>query len=510
MARSKTMSEIMEIIRRLIKGQSLRAIQKETGVHRVTIRKVRKLANKSGWIESKKLPSEITLYELWCGLKEDWLHPLDNWQDDFKRWIDDGLTYVVMHQLIFNKYQCDESTVRRYVKRRFPEKPKPVITRKLIPGEIMDVDFGELGKVYDPDQKRPRKAWVFSARLRYSRKVYREECYDQKAHTFFEAHIKAFEYFGGVPEKVVPDNLKAAVIRASLEEPLINKRYLSLAMHYGFLISPTLPYHPHHKGGVENDIRYIKRNFWPRFKEAQRNCGHELPFSNRLSSALRQWTDEVEKRIVKGTGRTVIEMFEEELPQLKEIPLTRWEQVSWHQCKVDQSWRIQYDKSFYSVPYAYIGKEVEVMITGKTLRIFHNNTEIAWHLKADQAWQNSIKEDHGPPNYAKYLQTTQAGLIQLAEKIGNSTREVAKAILERKGSDGLKAARSLLGLENKFSPGKLEAACKRALFYNTPEYKSIKAILQKGLENLPLDDQSVPEINREIYRFARSNNYFNN
>jgi len=198
MAKSKTMSEILEIMRRLIKGQSLRAIQKETGSHRVTIRKVRKFAQHNGWLDTGKLPSEIVLYELWNGLKEDWKHPLDTWLDDFERWTKDGLTYVVMHQLIAKKYQCDESTVRRYVKKRFPDKPKPVITRTLIPGEIMDVDFGELGKVYDPCKKGSRKVWVFSARLRYSRKVYREECYNQKAHTFFEAHIRAFEYFGGV------------------------------------------------------------------------------------------------------------------------------------------------------------------------------------------------------------------------------------------------------------------------------------------------------------------------
>ena len=111
----------------------------------------------------------------------------------------------------------------------------------------MEVDFGHLGLTWDVNTRSRRRTWVFSGRLRHSRRAYREVVFDQKQETFFACHMHAFEWFGGVAEKVTPDNLKAAVIVASFEDPLVNRAYRQLALHYGFLISPCLPRHPEHK-----------------------------------------------------------------------------------------------------------------------------------------------------------------------------------------------------------------------------------------------------------------------
>ena len=110
-----------------------------------------------------------------------------------------------------------------------------------------------------------RKVWLFSLRLRHSRKTYREIVLDQTLHTFLMGHVHAFEYFNGVPKNCILDNLKAAVIRSTIDNDMINRSYQELAEHYGFIISPCLPRTPEHKGGVEGDVKYTKRNFLPYF-----------------------------------------------------------------------------------------------------------------------------------------------------------------------------------------------------------------------------------------------------
>ena len=121
--------------------------------------------------------------------------------------------------------------------------------RETTAGEVMEVDFGYLGLTWHTTTRSRRRTWVFSGRLRHSRRAYREVVFDQKQETFFACHIHAFEWFGGVSEKATPHNLKAAIIVASFEDPVVNRAYRELALHYGFLISPCLPYHPEHKGG---------------------------------------------------------------------------------------------------------------------------------------------------------------------------------------------------------------------------------------------------------------------
>jgi len=297
MPRRRRMVEKVDVIRRLRMNQSIRAINRETGIHRTIIRELRDIAVQKGWLEKRTpMPSELTLQkslDYLHKIQDHLAHPLDTWKEEIKRWVDMKYSFIVIHQLVCQYYQCSESTVRRYIHRRFPSEPKAVMVRNSKPGEVMEVDFGYLGITYDPDEKRNRKTHLFSGRFRYSRKAYRERVFDQKEQTFFAAHIHAFEYFGGVPQKVVPDNTKAAVVKASFEDPIVNRAYRNLACHYGFLISPCLPYKARHKGGVENDIKYVKNNFWPLFKEQERQKGREIPgnlsrwyspFSSRLLS----------------------------------------------------------------------------------------------------------------------------------------------------------------------------------------------------------------------------------
>ncbi len=276
MAREKPIMELLDIVTRLKRNHSIKQIHRETGAHKVVIRKLRNLCALNGWLDTAGLPDEKTLYEAYYGTRKGGNdHPLDPFHEELRKYSEQDMSYVVMHELIRDRVPCSLSTVRRYVCKHF--KDSAFETTVVRPRElgIMEVDFGRLGLVYDAREKRNRVAYVFSGRLRYSARAYREIVYDQKSETFQVCHIHAFEYFGGVPDRVVPDNLKAAVIKASFTDPEINRAYRQLAEHYGYLIDPCLPYTPEHKGGVESDIKYIKKNFYAAFKARQALLGHE-------------------------------------------------------------------------------------------------------------------------------------------------------------------------------------------------------------------------------------------
>jgi transposase len=511
MARKKNMTEYRDIIRRLKAGQSIRGIQRETGIHRTIIRKLHKRAVKRGWLEvSAPLPGNDEL-ELCLDPPRREAQPLDAFRERIGAWVEKEYSYVVMHRLISREYECSEATVRRYVKKQFRKAADAVMVRPTVAGETMEVDFGYLGLTVDEKTGKRRKTYLFSGRLNHSRKTYRQIVFDQKQETFFMCHVRAFEYFGGVPRKVVPDNLKAAVIKASFESPLVNRVYHALAEYYGFLINPCLPYHPEHKGGVENDVKYVKKNFWPFFCEEQLEKGRETPQATDIQDELDRWTREVaERRLIGGVGRTPVDLFEtEEKPALMSLPASRWEQVTWAEAKVQENWRIQFQKAFYSVPYAYIGKQVQVLATLHAVHIFLDHKEIAVHSRAQHPWQYVRRTEHAPPHPEQYMSLTRETLCRQARAVGRSTELVVTAIFNQKSVDGLRPARALIGLARKYSRTRLEAACRRALEYESPEYASVKSILTKGLDRLDDDDEPVEPSGQRLFAFAREVGYFN-
>jgi transposase len=180
----------------------------------------------------------------------------------------------------------------------------PVATE---PGHQAQVDFGSIGRRYDPIEGRMRQAWVFVMVLSHSRASFVRIVFDQKVKTWLRLHIEAFEHFGGVPVVVVPDNLKAAVVRAAFgvdAETALHRSYRELARHYGFVIDPTPPYSPQKKGKVESAVKYVKNNF------AKARPGLD---AQALQAELVVWHREVAQKRVHGTtGRTPLELFEAE------------------------------------------------------------------------------------------------------------------------------------------------------------------------------------------------------
>ena len=358
------------------------------------------------------------------------------------------------------------------------------MVRSTVPGSDMDVDFGELGKFLDEDQVI-KKVWLFSLRLRHSRKAYREIVLDQTLKTFLMGHVRAFEYFNGVPKNSILDNLKAGVTKSTIDNDMINRSFQELAEHYGFIISPCLPRTPEHKGGVEGDVKYVKRNFLAYFLAQQKKMNIEAPKICDLIEALEKWDREVaDVHLIHGVGRSPLEIFNmEEKKALNPLPKTRWEPTAWSQCIVRREWRIMVESAYYSVPFQLIGKTVEVCIKETLVRIFHENKEVALHKRATKKWEYSRKAEHAPPFQEAVLQCSRDGLLLLAKDIGFFTHQMADAILSHPSVDKLKPVRHLLRLVEKYSQERLEKACKRAFNCKLFSYASVKSILEKNLDS---------------------------
>jgi hypothetical protein len=512
MPKRRSVVELREVIQRLKLGQGIRRIHEQTGIHRTIIRSLRDTAEGAGWLRPEaELPSEEQIQEVRRREvpPEAAQHPLVAFREDFQRWVDAGHSYVVMHQLIKDRCPCSGATLRRFVQKAFPQRRRVSLSRPTTPGGKWRWTSGTSGITHDPLSRRNRKTWLFSGRLRHSRLAWREVVFHQKGPVFFFAHIHAYEYFGGVPLAAVPDNLKAAVLKASWNEPLVNRSYRQLAEHYGFLISACPPKQPRAKGGVENDVKYVKRNFWPLFLEQQRTLGREVPRYDELVQALEAWSRDVaEARIIRGVGRSPREIFEtEDRACLRELPAQRWDPTTWALAKVAADFRLQFQKGFYTAPCQFVGQQVTVCGSSTTVRIFFELREIALHARVERPWQTRFNPLHAPPQMQKYLEETRPGLLQWAKRLGDPVGRLAEVILEQKAVDGLRPLRALIRLADTYSPQRLSRACERALHYGTPCYASVKSILAKSLDRLPME-AAIDEQGQTVFRFSRRGSDF--
>lgn len=510
------MAEKSEVIRRLRAGQSIREINRETGIHRATIRNIREAAASHNWLDAREdLPSESRIIEALRDSTEEGcstaIHPLDIYLSDIERWLSEKTSFLLIHEFLQQKgIALSESSVRRYIHRKFPQYYRsPTIPRDTIAGEILEVDFGYFGLVYDEQQKRNRKAWFLSARLRHSRHAYRQMTFDQKQQTFYAALINALEFFGGVPAKVVPDNMKSAVIEASFTDPEINPTFVKMAVHYGFLISPTLPRTPEHKGGVESDVKYTKGNFWPRYRESEKQKGHPVPHAEGLQEALEEWGDQVaSRRTVRGLGDSPLNIFEnQEKAALKELPHRRWSIVSIAKAKVQQTWRIQFDNAFYSVPYQHIGETVTVHADTSMVVIYLKENEIARHIRAVNEWDIKRCDHHAPIGSEAVYQQNQESLLRWAADIGESVHRMSTAIFSRQGIDGVQSVRSLCHLAKQYGRTRLNQACSRALDFKATRHRDVKQILLADREKPSADSSNAPGQSGS-FRFQRELGYW--
>lgn len=368
------------------------------------------------------------------------------------------------------------------------------------PGEIAQVDFGYAGKLHDPETGTLRRAWVFVLVLAFSRHMFCRIVFDQSAETWQRLHVEAFKALGGVPTTIVPDNLKAAVIRASfaVDEPSgIQRGYRELARHYGFRIDPTPVRAPKKKGKVEAGVKYVKGNFFtPR-------AFHDIREAN---TELDRWVREVAGKRTHGTtGRAPLAHFEEsERALLKPLPQRPFEPVKWHQARVGKDAHVLFERRLYSVPWPHMGQLVWLRATAGSVTIYHDDERVATHTRRGDG-QRVTNESHLPSHRVAWRHRSPAYWQRQAETLGPDVAEfVTEVLASDEVASRLKVVQSAVALLQTVPADRANAACKRALHFGALSYRSLKRILDEHLESSPSPELWVAVSPVEqVPRFAR-------
>jgi len=365
------------------------------------------------------------------------------------------------------------------------------------PAEIMEVDWiGDTAEIMDPVTGEVISAFVFVAVLPYSEYTYAEAFLNMKTESWIYAHVHAYQYFGGVTRILVPDNLKTGVTKNTKHETILNPVYQEMAEYYGTVILPARPKKPKDKPSAEGSVKISET--W--ILAALRN--RKFFSIDELNQAIMERLYDINHTPFQKKEGSRASVYEEERILLMPLPKVEFELATWKELTVQYNYHITVDKQNYSVPYEYIKKKVRVRLTSTTVEIFYNGTRIASHMRLHgRPNQYSTNEIHMPQEHQESLQWNADRFIKWANKVGEQTETVVKLMLSsyKIEQQAYKPCLAMLKLADKYSPERLENACKRALTFTlNPSYKTINSILQSGRDKIESSQDTDP-FKREGY-----------
>ena len=385
-----------------------------------------------------------------------------------------GLSCQRIYQDLRDEHGFEGSyySVRRFVKRLEEDRPIPFRRLECLPGEQAQIDFGAGAPVVRSDGKRKRPH-VFRIVLSFSRKGYSEAAYHQSTDTFIRCLENAFWHFGGIPRTLIIDNLKAAVKRADWYDPDIQPKIQSFCEHYGTVILPTKPYTPRHKGKIERGIAYVKSNALKgrAFSSLQEQNQHLLNWEMRTADT----------RIHGTTRKQVGKLFrEEEKICLLPLPASRFPCFQEAKRSVHRDGHIEVQKSYYSVPPEYTGREVWARWDGHLVRIFNCRMEqLIVHVQVEPGKFQTLQE-HIHSQKRTAVEKGTVWLLQKASLIGTHADQWAQAMLQARGIPGIRVLLGLLNLANQYDSNRINQACEIALTHEAFRLKTIRLLIQRG------------------------------
>lgn len=444
------------------KGQSKSEIARLTGHDWKTVAKVIKALERGKSLPDKKA------------------HPclLEPHHAQLLEWIEEGLTAVRMQEeLLRQGVKVGYSTVKDYIS-KIKGRGRIFIRIHSEPGEEAQVDFGYVGYTLDVQGKR-RKTWIFNIRLSYSRFDYYEIVYDQRVETFIACHIHAFDYFGGVPKTIKIDNLKAAILEANFYEPVYQHLYQQFAQHYEFQSIPCRIYQPNDKGKVESGIKYVKVNFF---------LGRKFNGHDEMIKQLSRWQEKANQRVHGTTKKVPQVLFEaKEKPALLKLPSEAFSLAKVGTRKVYHDCHVYIEHNYYSVPYEYVGKEVDIIQSNGLVKIAFNQKVIAVHTQLMNRGEFSTQTSHYPKykclSSTEYQEKYQAKMA----KVGQFAEQLFFGFLAHKKNSWARPIQGILALTKKYSSDIVNRSCQRALAYGAYDYQIIKRICQNGSYVLPIE-----------------------
>lgn len=478
--------DIREILMHLRSGASQRQIQRELGIDRRTVKRYRLWAEEHGLLTGELPPLE----DLHRRLAQTWpekkppqnVSSVEPYRAVVEKLVNKQVeAKAIYHRLEERGYGGSYSAVWRFVSRLKDRGPAATVRVERAPGEEAQIDFGYAGRMLDPETGKLRRTWVFVMTLSWSRHQYVEFVFDQKIETWLRCHRNALAFFGGVPRRLVIDNLKAAITKAIRDDPQVQASYQECALHYGFLIAPCEVGKPEHKGKVEQGgVHYVKRNFLG---------GREATLITQANREGLVWCQTTAGLRIHGTTKEQpLQRFAEvEQARLQPLPETPYDLAVWKQLKLSRDCYLEFDKSYYSAPHRLIGQHLWVCGGLAQVRIFAVDYQLlATHDRATRPGTRRTHWDHLPPEKVPGLRLSRQACRATAAQVGAATLQVVSALLDDPVLDRLPTVGRLLRLRERYGNERLEAACGRALDFGDPAYKTVKGILKKGWEGHPV------------------------
>ena len=376
--------------------------------------------------------------------------------------------------------------------RQWTNKIDPVMRQEHRAGEKLFVDYaGQTVQVYDLHTNQMREAQIFVAVLGASNYTFAEATWTQSLPDWIGSHSRAFTFFGGVAQIVVPDNLKSGVSKACFYEPDINPTYLDMANYYDTVVIPARVRKAKDKAKVEVAVQVVERWILARIR-------------NRQFFSLRQLNETIAELLVELNNRAFQklpgcrkQLFEAlDKPALKPLPVQPYPYAEWKIAGVNIDYHIEVNHHYYSVPYPLIGKKIDVRITDTTIECFYKSQPVASHIRSYLKGRHTTVKQHMPKSHQQWAKWSPQRFINWAEKIGPHTAQLIEQILNSRKhpQQGFRSCLGILRLAKNYDDQRLEAACQRALSIGSTSYKSVASILKYNLDQKPLSGQTSTEV----------------
>lgn len=365
--------------------------------------------------------------------------------------------------------------VKDYIQQIRPRSKEPYLTLAFAPGECAQVDWGSWEAI--PVGNTRRRLSFFVMVLGYSRMLYVEVTLGQSQEHFLTCHRHAFEFFGGVPAKIMCDNCKTAVLSHPTGlAPLLNPRYADFAAHYGFSIKACNVRKANEKGIVENAVGYVKHNFL---------SGRPINQFESLNPAVALWLEQVANIRVHGrTRRRPVDLFIAEKPLLKALPPHAYDCATINSASVDRQFRIRLDSNRYSVPAAYAGGTLLRKLYPERICLYDGEKLVAEHLRSYDRNQDFENPEHARPVLERKRKAHEQHLLKRFLSLSPQAETYYRELAERKLSWRLHL-RKVVALADVYGQEKVARAISDALHYHAFSSDYIANILEQRERRLP-------------------------
>ena len=503
--------DIVEIIRRWQAGAGQQRIASGTGLSRNTVRKYVAAAKAVGIARNGPPPEEEQLTQLARVSQpgpqrvetpsQDLLEP---WADRIYQWLTgDRLQMTRIHELLATR-GCSVSypSLRRFViKHNWRQVGRTTVRMEdTPPGEVAEADFGRLGLIIDPGTGRRKLVWALVIVLGHSRHCFVWPMHLQKLEDVIAGLEAAWAFFGGIPRYLVIDNFPAAVAGPDPLNPVLTRGFLEYAQHRSFIADPARVRHPQDKPKVERGVPYVRERF---FK------GAEFDGLAHMRVEAARWSLQVAGMRIHGTTRRqpLVVFQDEERDALLPWNGEPYDIADWRNAKVHPDHHVQCRQALYSVPAAVCppGQKVEVRVDSKLVRIYHRGKLIKTHLRQPRGGRSTDPNDY-PTQLSAYTTRTPDHIKSEAAKLGPAVSEFAQSLFEGKVPwSRIRQGHKLLRLGERYTPQRLDAACRRALDVDLIDVRRLERILVQALEEETLPQLPLPA---PAGRFARPGSVF--